>query len=335
MRIGEFFFKASDNAKLEISVGKRKTLMTVAELIKFGVYRKVFENNDTITIEQVRRMPEVPYPVKRKRIDFTLKTKSIFPNPVYTIRAISESGKIFRSKPFYPEKLSGKKIIANAWSYSKQKAIALSIPEEYGRNVHYDFTPAAGDVLPTIPPYRFLYGKLGGFDRWNNFYRGTAVSAPAWKTMDNKSVLDFDGTGNYLMFPAQLISEQAFTLAFSLMPASNTKQVIFQTYNSQHPGFQLVMENGSLSGYFLNKNGRSFKFKTKFRLNIGKWNEIKICYDMKNISLKINDNKIESFETRGILYRQPCLILGGSYPPKGLHRFKGLLRSFSYANYVR
>lgn len=334
-RIDEFFFKASKNAELEVWVDKQNIKMPVANITKFGMFRKVFSNDNTIAVEEVRRLPEVPYPVNQKRVEFNLSAKTIFPSPIYTIRAITTDGKIFRSKPYYPEKLSGKKISLNAWSYSEQKVVALDVPLEYGHNITYDFTPDAGDVLPTIPSYRFLYGKLGGSDVWNKpFNESGAVSAPAWKMVNDKSVLQFDGIGNYLILPNALISEQSFTLAFSIMPQSDSKQTVMQTYSSPHPGFQLVLQDGSLSGYFLNREGKSFKFETKARLQTGKWNDIKIYYDMKNISLAINDAKPESFECSGILYNQPCLVFGGSYPAKGSTRFKGLLKSFSYANYL-
>ena len=333
--VDEFFFKAAKNSGLEISVAERKVRFPVAELIKFGVYRKVFANGDTIAVEQVRRLPEIPYPVNKKRIDFKLQAKSIFLNPVYTVRVISTDGKIFRSQPFCPEKLSGGKIAMNVWSYSKQKVVTLNIPKEFGHDVCYDFTAEAGDVLPTSGRCRSFYGKLGGCDVWNSRFNapGTA-SAPTWKNENNKSVLEFDGVGNYLTFPPFLISEQSFTLAFSIMPQANTKQVVFQTYSSPHPGFQLILEDGCLSGYFLNRDGKIFKFTSKARLDSGKWNDIKICYDMKNISFEINGRNAEIFKCGGFLYRQPCLIFGGSYPPKGTLRFKGRLRSFSFANYI-
>jgi concanavalin A-like lectin/glucanase superfamily protein len=333
--IDEFFFKASKNAKLDISIGEQKVQFPVADVMKFGIYRRVFGDNKTIAVEAVRRLPEIPYPIKQKSIDFKLTAKAIFPNPVYTIRAITTSGKTFRSKPYFPEKLSGKKISMNAWSYSKNKVITLNIPPEYGHNIQYDFTSAAGDVLPTIQPYRFLYGKLGGVDRWSkSFNKPGTASAPVWKIKNGRSVLEFDGIGNYLIFPVSLVSEQSFSLSFSIMPQTDSKQTIMQTYCSTHPGFQLLLQEGSLSGYFLNRKGKSYKFKTKSHLITGKWNNITISYDMKNISFKINDNATEKFKCNGILYRQPCLIFGGSFPAKGTHRFKGLLRSFSYANYV-
>ncbi len=333
--IEEFFFKANRNSELEISVDGRKVNFTVAELIKFGIYRKVFSNDDMIAVEQVLRLPEVPYPVNKKCIDFTLAAKSIFANPVYTVRAIASDGKMFRSAPFLPEKLSGRKISMNVWSYSRQQVVTLELPEEYGNHVHYDFTPEAGDVLPTAQCTRFFYGKLGGFDVWSrSFNAPDTASAPAWKIENGRNVLAFDGVGNYLTFPPFLISEQSFTIDFSLMTQDHSKQVIFQTYSSAHPGFQLLLEDGHLSGYFLNRKGKGFKFQTKATLTSGKWYDIQICYDMKNLSFKVNDSPAEAFECNGLLYRQPCLIFGGSYPPRDARRFKGLLRSFSVKNYT-
>jgi hypothetical protein len=222
----------------------------------------------------------------------------------------------------------------NVWSYAKKAVVKLKIPQEYGRNIQYEFTAAAGDVLPAVRLYRFLYGQLGGFSPWTKpFNQPGTASAPAWKKLKNESVLEFDGVGNYLVFPVYLVSEQSFTISFSIMPLSDSRQTVIQTYSSAHPGFQLLLDNGALTGYFLTREGKGFKFKTKSRLTAGKWNNITISYNMENLSFKINDNNPEKFECRGLLYRQPCLIFGGSYPAKGTHRFKGLLKSFSYKNY--
>jgi hypothetical protein len=333
--IDEFFFKASNDSILEIDSGGRKFRCSLKEIVKYGIYRKVFANGDTISIEQVRRLPQVPYPINKKHVEFNLKAKSIFPCPVYTLRAITASGRIFRSTPFCPEKLSGDKVKINVWSYSKQKVVSLKIPKEYGRSMRYDFTSSAGDILPSSPDFRIFYGKLGGFDNWTRAFNKTgSISTPAWKKEDKISMLEFDGKGNYMSLPSRLISEQSFTLKFSIRPMVNSKQVVFQTYSSPHPGFQLVLQNGELSGYFLNRKGKSFKFKTNTRLRVKQWNDIEIVYDMINLSIKINNSQAELFSCNGLLYRQPCLVFGGTYLPQRTHRFKGFLRSLSYANYL-
>ncbi len=331
--IDEFLFKASKNAKLEINIGTQKIQLLIADVIKFGIFRKVF-GDKTVAVELVQRLPQVPYPIKQKKIAVNLKANSIFPDPVYSIRAIDDSGKIFRSKPFCPEKLSGEKIRMNVWSYAKNAVVKLKIPQEYGRDIQYEFTAAAGDVLPTVRSYRFLYGQLGGFSPWTKpFNKPGTASAPVWKKWKSEPVMEFDGVGNYLVFPVYLVSEQSFTLSFSIMPLSGSKQTVIQTYCTPHPGFQLLLDNGALTGYFLTRLGKGFKFKTRSSLTAGKWNNITISYNMENLLFKINDNNAEKFECRGLLYRQPCLIFGGSYPAKGTHWFKGLLKSFSYKNY--
>ena len=51
----------------------------------------------------------VPYPVGKNDVTFTLEADRIDPAAVYSVRAIDADGKIYRSAPFYPQKLSGKK----------------------------------------------------------------------------------------------------------------------------------------------------------------------------------------------------------------------------------
>jgi hypothetical protein len=332
--INEFFFKASKNAEFEISIDTDIIRLTVTDIIKFGLYRKVFSNNNTMDIEQVTRLPEIPYPLKQNSIsNFTLTAKTILPNPVYSIRIITASGKIFRSEPYYPEKLSGEKINMNVWSYSKQGIITLSIPREYSSDIQYTFTANAGNLLPTTPPYHILYGKPGGFDQWLKSFKDTTQSAPVWKIEKESSILEFDGKDNYLAFPPYIVPEQSFTLSFSIMPMSDSKQIIMQT-NISPAGFQLLLEDSVLSGQILNKKGKCFNFKTISRLNKGAWSDVKIFYDLKKLSIKINEGNIETFDCDGILYNESCMIFAGAYPQNEIHRFKGFLRSFSFRNYT-
>ncbi len=334
--LDEFFFKADKNSLLEISIGNRKKLLKVADLVQFGIWRQVFPNSDMIAVEYVKRLPEIPYPINRKNIVFRLEATPISHAPVYSLRIVDADGKIFRSKPFIPGKNSGETIVTNVWSFSRGKVVSLKLPAEYANQVNYIFTPKAGDILPTADRLCRNYANLGGFNSWNSLFCGKdAVSTPVWKTGEGTTILEFDGKGNYLTIPAFLMPEQSFSISFSLMPYDDSKQVLLQTYSSVHPGFQVILEDSRLNGYFLNRKGKSFPFQTSAHLKAGKWNDIIIRYDMKNLSFQINGEKAEFFPCSGLLYKQPCLIFGGSYPPETAHRFKGLLRSLSVAGYLR
>jgi hypothetical protein len=113
------------------------------------------------------------------------------------------------------------------------------------------------------------------------------------------------------------LSEQSFTISCSVLPQSETKQVLFQAfYSSNTPCLEVILADGSLSGYLSNRQGKRFKFTTKTRLTSGRWNNISIGYDMQHITIQINDNPVEQFKCTGLLQGQPILVFGGTFPKK-------------------
>ena len=331
----EIFFFAPEKTALTIQYGKREFKLEMDEIRKSGVVRKVFPDGLCLAVEQVRRMAELPYPVKSNRVEFRLKAQNIFPNAAYSIRAIAANGRIYRSQPWYPEKSSGRKVKVNVWSYLQDRAETIELPQEFCRRIDYVFNPSAGNILPAKPEYRLFYGLIGGTDMWTRDLDNVkpAPSAPTWQRDGADWALQFNGKGDFLSLPIELISEQSFTLSFTIKPDSAAgRQMVCQAYHRSVAGLELELHDSKLTARFRNRDGKRIQLTGAAELQAGKWSNVTLHYNLERLRLTVNDQTADT-ACAGLLLRQPALIFGGAVPPKTVTRFKGELKALSYQNY--
>ena len=254
------------------------------------------------------------------------------PAAVYSVRMIAADGTIWNSKPFYPQKLSGRKSDIVFWSYKDNKAVAGKIPAEFSRTVDYDFNAGAGDILPA---YKYIYSAFpGGSDRFcgNIFAKSTTKSAPAWEMDGGRKVLRFDGKNNYLYIPTLLLSEQTSRVKFSIKPDDNSDMMLCNGGYDTTPAFWCNLKDGVLYGSFRNRRGKLFPFKSEKCVVPGAWNDIEMRYDMKQLTFFCNGKTVAQIPCEGLLYKQSVFSFGGMDTPKMPPRFKGLLRQLSLSN---
>ncbi len=327
-----FNFKTSADAVLEISLDDQKFTVNAADIARNGVYRKVFPDGKTIQLEPKKCNFTMPYSVGCSKADFTLSAPRLDPSAVYSLRAITEDGKIYHSAPFYPQKLSGKKLRSNVWSFSTLQPVSLSLPQEFVRSVDYDFTADTGDLLLTGD--RFYHALAGGGNHSLHLLGRSAVdSAPEKITYQGEKVLRFDGRNNVLTVPKLLISEQTLRIKFTIMPENRRDQVILNAGYTFDQSLWCHLKEGKIYGGFRNRKNVIARFSTAPLVKYGEWNDIEIRYDLKELTILCNGQVAAKVKCRGLMYKQSDLFFGGMDQKKEpLPRFQGLLKSLTVAN---
>lgn len=338
---------AAANAIIEIDIERLgKHSFKVAELQKLGKMAKAFDGNNRLDLNIVKNLVDIPVHIQQKSVDFKtlLETENRF--PVYQLRAISNSGKIYRSRPIMPSCPSGKLVQHNVFSVSKQGPITLEVATDRIPDLKYKFDDSHGAML--INSWEpFFDGQLGGgFIYLEPFNRprpnllaitGRKFLHPAWRKSDGITVLEFDGKANYLNLPREALPHSSFTLEFEINPDGNDSQVLFRNMSYHRGSLNLYRRKGKLDASFTyrlkgsNNPVKIKNFNTSLELPEGKWSKVKVTYNFKELKFAVNGEvRKYPFSERGLFFK-PSVFGGHTIPAyetgKDVRFFKGKLRS--------
>jgi hypothetical protein len=331
------------------------------ELGEYGVISKVFDDGLMFAVQTQYRPSEMPLPIASSALNFKRRIVADDPNGVLALRAVSENGKVFWSKPFaLNSPASGKMIPVQVYSSTAKKGVTIQMPESRVPNIKYDFTPRWGNILHTSAG-RAFYGHAGGsfgtatdfwgleslefgtpFDMYsNNIFKGADKPAPTWTQIeDGKWALSFDGErGNFIALPnIAMPLRTGFTVSFEVKPRRvKAEHVLFANEAYSFGTVNLSVKDGKFQLYYtrrtpdrpeLNSWSRQ-EFKTNIPLHADQWQKVVLTYDESRLTLSAN-GQTESFPFEGIgLYLQQSVFGGrGDRTPEGVIPFyDGLLRS--------
>lgn len=346
--------KSVNSARLLIEIsGLGKYECQVSDLKKHGKLAWQYAGTTRIDLAVADNLVDIPVPLGRKSQDFKVNIRSAFRQPVFQLRAISESGKIYRSKPILPTISTGKVIEHNVFSSMQRKPVMVMVDSSRIPNLIYKFDPSGGaEILNSWEP--FFDGMLGGgflyletFNRPNkilNISENTLV-APTWiKDSKGKNILKFDGLTNYIQLPREALPIGSFTLELEIKPEYAPNQVLLRSFAHHHGSLNLFLRKGKLEAVFtamangLFRPSKVNKFSTGLEVPNNKWSKIKVSYNYKYLTFSVNGNKTKiPFSERGYCFK-PASIGGPVYPhyitdmqPEKIHAtfFKGELRALS------
>ena len=326
----QFSIRVAPDSVLEIALDNEKFTVPAADIFRYGAYRKVFPDGKTLLLEPRECQYVVPYPVGKNDVTFTLEADRIDPAAVYSVRAIDADGKIYRSAPFYPQKLSGKKIDIALWSFTEKAAVHAAVPAEFVRTVVYDMSADTGDILVA---YRRDYNALaGGGEHGAGLLRNARQNSAPKRDFAEKALV-FDGKNQVLTIPKLAVSEQSFTLSFEFLPEDTGEQVLFNAaYGAPVAALWCYVKDGTLLGAFRNRENKLFHFRTGKVVRYGQWNRVELSYDLAKLTVYCNGEVAAQVPANGVLYKQPFLYFGGFDSPKSPARFRGKLRDIRISN---
>jgi hypothetical protein len=326
--------KDAEKAELEFELNIGKFKVPVKTLMEYGVYGKSLPNLVYILIERFDKVPDIPVRIKENNAAFKCNMTSEYRFPVYQLRAITESGKIFRGRPFVPEAATGKLTQLNVFSETAGKVATVSVQQDRIPDLKYIFNPDCGDLIRSGYE-RFWFGELGGgFNYGAPFHfelPSVTNTAPQWINSEEGWRLDFDGAGNEITFPREALPRGSFTLEFEARPQSRDNQVIFRHYGMYIGSVTLMIKNGKLFASFTDMKIKDNYFDTGLSIPAGQWSKFKISYNLNTMKFSVN-GQIKEFPFAGrALYLSSCVFGGHTRKGFGIKEdmkfFKGQLKS--------
>jgi len=335
--------KKAKNANVKFDIeGTGKFEFPVKFVIDKGKIAFELSKLTFVKIEQIKKLADHPLDLKKSSADFLANIKPEFFTQCFQLRAITESGKIYRSKPIFPQNLAGKKEKLNVFSASQGRFVTLNVPSEEIIDINYEFTPKHGALLCDVKNPSFD-AKLGsGYKyldpmRFGSLPKETKATAPQWLKSGKEWLLKFNGISNYIVFPVEALPHGSFTLEFECKTESKDNQVLFRHNSHRFGSILMYIIDGKLKMDFVSmgKNylGKMNKLPVDLPFPVEKWIKVKVTYDLQNIKITVNGKtQIIPFKLRAC---KPTAAIFGGYSSsdrdiknENIKFFKGQLRSF-------
>lgn len=332
--------KFGKDAEIKFSANKQDFIIPLEKLRKNGKYIISLDYGLNIVFTDFHGIPDIPFPLDANEAKFETNVFNIAAKDIISIRIITMDGRIYRSAPYVCGQ-SKKKLNAQVFSETKGRAIKVKVPELNALQCDYSFTPDYGALVAVKKGEGFENSAfLGGgiaygepfFLQPRSYPANARKNAPKWLRSDEQWVLDFDGIGNYMVFPQNAIPHGAFSYVFEIKPESKSKQVLLKNYGKVFGPLAIYMENGSLRFDYINRSRQSQQFVSPKIIELDKWNKIAISYDLVNIKLKVN-GKTWQHPCNGVGSRANKMIFGGWGTGTRIKYFKGKLRKFTIYPY--
>ena len=251
--------------------------------------------------------------VSKAAFECSFRMKNSF--PVYSMRIITASGKIFRSPPQLPERYKRQKQVSfEVFSDSRDKAVKVKLPKKAIVDLKYDFSGKYGKIVPAV-----------GKPEWNGVMHGS----PDRERVKSNWALEFDGKNDYIAFPRETLSTRGFTVVFDVKPANGNNMVLLRTFYRRTSFFSLIIFKGKLFGAYLGKKGALY-FNTGAAVPMDKWSRIGVKFEPGKIIFSVNGKAKDYKVSSRPAFYGPLFFGGPVKPGTGVPArtgyFKGILK---------
>jgi len=316
---------APEVVKIEVSRPDKQGWQTVRlpldVILSRGAASGILNEASSFRVDADRMMclPDLPPHLKVDQVDWrgTVTTGTRY--PVFHFRAISENGKIWRSRPFRPDAVSNEMVKLPAFDeYAKRHAEA-TVPAAMVPAIDYVFDPATGSVLVnTWDP--FYNAWLGGGTWYCEPFSDPRIvcqpgcRVPKWVTDDGHPALEFDGINDYINFPKEAFPQGPFTLMMEIkpvLPTHDVPMVLFRHFEFTRGSISVFIDCGNLVATWGDRNlDREPRIDSGLKVRANQWNDISISYDLRLFTIKVNDETF-AFPWEGRPFRFKPSVFGG------------------------
>lgn len=326
------------NAILEFEVDNEKYTIPAGQIVSSRIAAHAFPAC-RLELEHYKLLTDVPPHLNRKSAGFTTVLPANSDYPVYQLRAVSRSGKIFRSNPVIPRTVPEKKEALNIHCEESDLVVTVPVFSALIPRFRWDLNNTSGAVIPSGSSRCDLGGGY--------FYGGafTIIKPPAGrnvpvKTVENgETVLKFDGTA-YLHFPVETFPRGSFSLDMEIRPdKENTPMIypLFRHYDNILGSVTVFVKYDRLQLAFADRELKTDLFASGMEITPGKWSKINISYDLKTLQITVNDRKIRyPLNKKLALYFKPAVFGGHTKAefglPAGAEFFRGSLKNIAISH---
>ncbi|MDO9542622.1 MAG: LamG-like jellyroll fold domain-containing protein, partial [Kiritimatiellia bacterium] len=324
---------------LDLDFNAVKGAIALKPAQEIGMAAVTGEDGVSVVVRPWTWLPDIPPRINLPEASFDVPFAPHVEDAVYYMRAITVSGKTYRSPPLFCRGArSGDKVKLAVYSETRREPVDVLVAKERVPDLVWEFSPRGGGVLPSRNAPRWN-GQLGGALLYGepfhsrNYPAGTRLTAPEWVTEDGVTCLKFDGVGTFVHFPFETFPRGSFTMHFEFKPLSDGNQVLFTHHGSYIGSLTLRMDKGCITATFVDSEVNEHRLDPEIFVPIGEWSAVDVIYDYRTFRVRVNgkEGKPVPLSARA-LYRVPSVF--GGYPVydefyKGAPKFfQGYLKAF-------
>ncbi len=327
--------------------GFRKLSVPLKVLLEKGIAGAVLDEAKTsmrVDVRRVFNLPDLPPHLKTYTVDWNGTAETHVRFPVFHFRAISESGRIWRSRPFRPDAIPAGDTVLPIYDEYAKKPSHLITPKALVPEISYDFDPASGAAMANSwDP--FFDAQLGGGTYYCEPFNDTRIKvspggrAPEWVKDEGRWCLAFDGVNDYVNFPREAFPQAPFTLEMEIKPdcTTNAPMTLFRHFDFIRGSISLFIVDGRLQATWGDRDlSREPRIVTGLELANGKWHDVSVSYDLEKFVFTV-DGRTFTYPWTGRPFRFKPSVFGGhdkqEMSPAGGRKpvyYKGLLRKILF-----
>ncbi len=332
-------------ATLSLSFTELRAEIPLGKLATEGIHCEHVRPDITVTVEDFDRAPSLPPHVDAPRAALAFNVTPRRPHSVFHLRAITKSGKTWRSAPVTVAGVKPRAAVPlDVFSDTLGKTVEVQVAESAIPDIVYRLWPENGALVYAEAGLPFS-GQMGGVANAVTYtgggesgsmgdpYRsggaypdGAPSTAPEWVEEDGAVALRFDGVGNYVVFPREVTPRRnAWTLEMQIKPTTLKKQILWRHHGHYIGSVTVYLENGKLWSTYTDDQTVSTVQRSGLALPMGEWSDVTVSYDLETIVFRVNDQTSEPQPAPG-----PGLYIGTSVfggHGAGEQYFEGYLRA--------
>ena len=313
-------------------------------VMRLGICRQSLGKTVTFTLSRLDDLADTSAPLNARAASLRRTHMSASRFPVYQLRAVTQTGKVYRSAPVMPRRPADGACVLNVWSDMERKAVKARVRTDQVPVFDYAFDPACGDLLKSgwDNATDALLGGCSAYgqpmcvaEAMGKLPKALGGStAPTWVQDGERWSLHF-ADGTYLCLPQEVIPRGAeYAVEFEIRPVSVKNQVLLRSSSTHTPdnGLQMTIKDGTvhLSFYGIAWYNPP-DFDTKTSLRTGEWNVVRIVKRFEALECVVNGVKsVFDYDRRARAFS--FHIFGSNLMPnetvgKGFSPFEGDLRA--------
>jgi len=284
----------------------------------------------TVTVSRFLKQNDHPPHLDKRDVSFRALVKPDMATSLFHVRAVTKSGRVFRSWPVRQEWLPETPLVElPVWSETRRARAAVKVSSVRVPDVEYRLDDRHGAALVTAAGRPF-WGILGGytdsvtargggesndgtpFIRPDQYPPDAPCNAPQRCTEDGRTALRFSGRGAHIALPQGVLPRRgAFHLKLDVKPLSVKPQILF-VHRRHYPGsLTLGLDRGKLRGSFTTDQLRTHLFKTELAVAANQWSTVEVIYDLAGMRLRVNGQEAGPFECQGVGLYDMTSVVGG------------------------
>lgn len=310
-----------------------------------GLYSQHFAPDLQVTLEDFHRAPDLPPHIGANEASLRFAMPPRRPHAVFHLRAITVSGKTWRSAPVMIAGVQERGPVAlDVYSDTLAATTEVQVDESAIPDLDYLFDPANGSLMWTDAGVPFC-GQIGGRANavtyvgggesggmGNPFRNGASYpadapsTAPEWMEEDGRAALRFDGIGNFIVFPREVTPRRgAWTLQMQIRPTATKRQILWRHHGHYIGSVTVYLEDGEIWSTYTDDQVHSTTQRPGLRLPLNEWSDVTISYDIDTMVFEVNGRSSEPLPAPGPGMYIGTSVFGGH--EAGDAYFEGDLRS--------